>query len=70
MKYLILLLLLVGCKAKVSEDGLNVIDFQKVCIEGNIYFYAYGGQHGGSFGAIKLDQYGKPIKCSMELLKE
>lgn len=66
MKYLIMLTLLVSCgKSVISEEGLRIKDFEKTCLEGHVYFFNYGGQYGGSFGAIKLDQNGKPVKCSM-----
>lgn len=68
MRLLMLTLLLIGCsEGPVSVDGMRIKEFEKTCLEGHVYFYNYGGQYGGSFGSIKLDANGKPVRCSMEV---
>jgi hypothetical protein len=50
--------LLAGCTK--NEDGMSFCNYEKICVEGHIYFHGYKRL------AIKLDDEGKPIKCSME----
>ena len=64
MKYLLLAVILVGCSSK-NEDGVTIKEVNKVCIEGHIYFYNYGGQYGG-YMSPKFDYDGKLIECSMK----
>jgi hypothetical protein len=50
--------LLAGCTK--NEDSITLHHYEKICVEGHVYFHGYNRL------AIKLDDEGKPIKCSME----
>ncbi len=67
MKYLIISLIalsLYGCFTH-GEDKTNkesVGNYDKICIEGHVYYTKNTG-HKHSI-AVKLDEYGKPVKCN------
>lgn len=59
---LILFILVYSCKPVPVSDGKVNGYMGKVCIEGHVYHQI--AAYGGATYSIKLDDNGKPIKCS------
>ena len=63
MKYLVLIFLLVSCVDCNEDNGVVEASsqFNKICIEGNVYYKAKSGHKG--FLAIKMNNLGNPVVC-------
>jgi hypothetical protein len=53
---------LYGCNGDDRTNKDSTDDFDKICIEGHVYYMRTTPYHG--YLSIKLDDEGRPIKCN------
>ena len=64
---IILTLSVIGCISTNPPTAKQLLNIEKVCIEGHIYFKG-NAVYEGYFG-LKVDDDGKPIKCTEKVGK-
>lgn len=57
-------LFIIGCNGEDRTNKDISGDFDKICLEGHVYYYRQFGHNG--YLAIKLDDYGNPVKCGID----